>query len=284
MIVADQRTSALNPLRQGISILVHPVLTVINTPFHVLTWTSKSLTGRNTLLEENRQLKSEALILKAKLQKFQALEQENIRLHALLESSFTLGEQFIVASLVSVNLDPYQHKVIVDKGSQFDVYLGQAALDAEGVIGQVIRVNPLTSEVMLITDPNHAIPVEINRNGLRTIAEGSGQFNQLILPYLPHNADVKIGDLLISSGLGGRFPKGYPVGIVTELLPAPGFPFMRATAKPKAHIESSRELLLVWSNQQPIPLVPDPVAVEPEALQADPLNEPEPLSEPTPDE
>lgn len=268
MIVTDQRTEALKPIRQALSVMVHPVLTVINAPFHVLTWSSESVTGRNTLLEENRQLKSEALILKARLQKFQALETENIRLHALLESSFKLGEQFIVASLISVNMDPYQHKVIVDKGIQFDVHEGQAALDADGVMGQVIRVNPLSSEVMLITDPNHAIPVEVNRNGLRTIAVGSGQFNRLELPHLPHNADVQIGDVLTTSGLGGRFPKGYPVGVVTELEAAPGFPFMHAAAKPVAHIESSRELLLVWSNRQPIPLLKDPSAISPESADA----------------
>jgi len=260
MIVLDQRTTALQPVRQGLSILIHPILIAINSPFNFALESTQSIGSRATLLEENRSLKSEALILKAKLQKFEALEMENIRLHALLESSYKLGEQFIVGNLISVSLDPYQHKVTIDKGAQFGAYVGQAALDADGVIGQVTRVMPLHSEVMLITDPNHAIPVEVNRNGLRTIAVGSGQFNRLELPYLPHNANVEVGDLLISSGLGGHFPKGYPVGVISELEPAPGLPFMRASAKPAAHIESSRELLLVWSKQQPIPLSDNPVA------------------------
>lgn len=283
MIVADQRTEALQPVRQGISILLHPILTTLNAPFQLMVWSSESMLNRRALLEENRQLKSEALFLKAKLQKFNALEAENTRLHALLESSFKLGEQFIVTSLISVNMDPYQHKVLVDKGSQFDIFPGQAALDADGVMGQVIRVNPLSSEVMLITDPNHAIPVEINRNGLRTIAVGSGQLNRLELPHLPHNADIEIGDQLVSSGLGGRFPRGYPVGIVTELSPTPGFPFMRASAKPTAHIDSSRELLLVWSSQQPVPLLKDPVAVDPKQVEEQ-TAEPSQPTEPQPTE
>ncbi len=193
--------------------------------------------------------------MKAKLQKFEALEKENTRLHSLLESSFKLGEQFISAELINVNQNQNTQHIIIDKGSRFNLYAGQTALNEDGVIGQIIDVNPLTSSIMLITDPNHAVPIEINRTGLRTIASGSGIQNRLTLPYLPHNTDIQIGDLLTTTGLGGVFPKGYPVGIITQLTPIAGGAFMHAEAETVAKIESIRDILLVWSKQEPIPLL-----------------------------
>jgi len=184
------------------------------------------------------------------------LEKENTRLRAVLASSFKLGEQFIVASLIKVNLDPHSHRVVADKGSRFNLFKGQAVINTNGIIGQVTRVLPFSSEIMLITDLNHAIPIEINRTGLRTIAVGTGLFNQLTLPYLPHNTDIKSGDLLITSGLGGVYPKGYPVATVSSLSAAPGQAFMQAQARTTVQNESIHELLLVWSNQQPVPLIP----------------------------
>lgn len=243
-------------MRQLISPIVHPIIKTVDAPSQVGQWLSDIFTDHSDLLAENTALKNESLLLKAKLLKYDALEKENTRLNAVLASSFELGEQFIVASLIRANLDAYSHNVIADKGSRFNVFKGQAVLSTEGVIGQVTQVLPLSSEVMLITDPNHAIPVEINRTGLRTIAVGTGIFNKLTLPYLPHNTDIKPGDLLTTSGLGGLYPKGYPVATVHSLTPAPGQAFMRAEADTVAQIESSRELLLVWSNQQPIPLLP----------------------------
>jgi len=228
----------------------------IDVPSKTLDWFSENTTERAEILSQNRHLKSEALLLKAKLQKFDALVEENVRLHSLLESSFKLGEQFISASLIKVNQNPNTQQVVIDKGSRFNLYQGQAALNDDGIIGQIIKVNPLTSSLMLITDPNHAIPVEINRTGLRTIASGNGTQNTLSLPYLPHNADIKVGDLLTTSGLGGVFPKGYPVAILSKLKPLSGEAFMYAEAQTVAKTESIRDILLVWSKPQPIPLLP----------------------------
>lgn len=256
MLLLARQTNQLQRFTQALSYAVHPILVLVDTPSQIYDWLSENISSRSALLEENKKLNTESLLLKAKLQKLDVIEKENIRLHSLLESSFTLGEQFIAASLIRVKLDPFSHMVTADKGSRYKIYPGQAVLNADGVIGQVTKVLPLTASIILITDPNHAIPVEISRTGLRTIATGSGHANQLNLPYLPHNADIVKGDLLITSGLGGLYPRGYPVAHVSTLTPAVGQAFMYAQANTVAKIESSRELLLVWSQQQPIPLLP----------------------------
>lgn len=193
------------------------------------------------------------MITKAKLLKFEALEKENIRLRALLANSFKLGEQVLVTELLSVNLVPYEHTVLVNKGSRFGIHAHQPVMDINGIVGQVIRSTPLTSEIILVTDPSHAIPVQVNRNGLRTIAVGSGQLNRLNLPFLPNNADIRPGDLLITSGLGERFPHGYPVAIVDNFNPLPDKPFADVHATPEAQLDKIRELLVVWSDSKPIP-------------------------------
>lgn len=266
MLVLAYKTNQLNRFKDTLSFLVQPVYEVVNFPSTVSKWITQSSTDRAELLEENRLLKSEALFLKAKLQKFDAIEQENNRLHSLLESSFKIGEQFISASLINVNQNPNTQHVVIDKGRRFDLYQSQAALNEDGIIGQIIDVRPLTSSIMLITDPNHAIPIEINRTGLRTIATGNGSKNILILPYLPHNADIKTGDLLTTSGLGGVFPKGYPVGVVSKLTPLSGEAFMYAEAQTVAKIDSTHEVLLVWSKQQPISLLEGAPAAKPEHI------------------
>lgn len=263
LLLLAHQTSQLARFKDALSFVIHPVLVAVDLPSEFYHWLNESTTGHAELLEDNRRLKSESLLLKVKLQKFEALEMENTRLHSLLESSFKLGEQFISASLIGVNQNPNTTNIIIDKGSRFNLYEGQAALNEDGILGQIINVHPLTSSIILVTDPNHAIPIEINRTGLRTIAAGNGVQNTLILPYLPHNADIKIGDLLTTSGLGGVFPKGYPVATVTKLSPLAGEAFMHAEAQTMAKIESTRDILLVWSKQQPIPILSgEPVGPE----------------------
>lgn len=255
LLLLAQQTGQLARLKDGLSFIVHPVLVVVDLPGKLYTKITDSAASETELFEQNKKLKYESLILKAKLQKFEALERENTRLHSLLESSFKLGEQFMSASLIKVNQNPNTTNIVIDKGSRFNLYEGQAALNEDGIIGQIINVHPLTSSIMLITDPNHAIPIEINRTGLRTIALGNGIQNTLTLPYLPHNADIQIGDLLTTSGLGGVFPKGYPVATVSTLTPLPGEAFMYAEAKTVTKIERTRNILLVWSRQEPIPIL-----------------------------
>ncbi len=253
-MVAEQQQGQLRNLRAALSLVIYPIQYLVDLPFKTQSIASESLTSRTELLSENRQLKQEALILRNRLLKFSSLEKENIRLRGLLENAFKLGEQVLIAELLSVNLNPYKHEVVINKGSRFGIFNGQAALDAYGVTGQVIQANPLASEVILITDPSHAISVEINRNGLRTIAVGSGLIDRIDLPFLPNNSDLEIGDLLITSGLDNTFPAGYPVGVITTIEHEPGNSFAVVHAKPAAHLDRSRELLMVWSNKEPIPL------------------------------
>ena len=247
--------SSQNKVHSTLSVLVDPLKYLVDLPTSLFEHAARSVTSYRALKLENERLSEEQVIHQTRLLKFDALEKENIRLRALLENSFKLGEQVLVAELLSVNMAPYEHIVVVNKGARFGVHPQQPVLDANGVVGQVFRALPFTSEIMLITDPNHAIPVQVNRNGLLTIAMGSGQLNRLILPFLPSNADIRPGDLLITSGLGGTFPQGYPVAIVDEFTTQPDKAFATITATPKALLDRNRELMIVWSQSAPVPLI-----------------------------
>ncbi|WP_083918122.1 rod shape-determining protein MreC [Methylosarcina fibrata] len=264
LLVLDQRGQQLTPFRSVLSILTDPVKYLVNLPPSIIQEATETVSSYTTLKEENRRLHEERLIHQTRLLKLAALEKENIRLRALLENSFKLGEKVLVAELLSVNMAPYEHIVVVNKGTRFGVHPQQPVMDANGVVGQVFRALPFSSEIMLITDPNHAIPVQVNRNGLLTIAVGSGQINRLNLPYLPNNADIRPGDLLITSGLGGTFPQGYPVAVVDEFTSQNNKPFATVTATPKALLDRNRELMIVWSDSTPIPLSPKPAPNEQE--------------------
>jgi rod shape-determining protein MreC len=254
LLAVEHRSSRMDNTRSILSILIYPIQMLVSFPVETAEQAYDSIVSYNELKEENARLKEKQLVDNIKLLKFEALENENIRFRGLLESSFKLGEQVLVAELLSVNLVPYEHIMVVNKGSRFGVHEKQAVLDANGIVGQVIRSLPLSSEVMLITDPNHAIPVQVNRNGLRTIAIGDGQANRLNLPFLPNNADILPGDLLVTSGLGGTFPQGYPVAVVDSFIAQPNKPFANISATPKAKLDRIRELLVVWSDSTPVPL------------------------------
>lgn len=250
LIAADLRLPQVATLRSFLSTLTYPLQLLANSPVLVGRWASETIQTRHQLSRSNAELSEENLRLHAQLQRLDALEAENMRLRDLLGSSFKVGDRVSVAELVAVDLDPYKQQVLVDKGRRSGVFEGQAVLDANAVMGQVIEVNPFTSKVLLITDASHALPVQVNRNGLRTIAEGTGRINELELSNLPNNADIRAGDLLVTSGLGGHFPFGYPVARVTRVDRIPGRPFARVQAEPSAHLDRVREVLLVWDLDQ----------------------------------
>lgn len=254
LLATDYRTERLATLRSILSFATYPVQILASLPVDSVKSIADTVISYSELQKENRRLKETQLVNDAKLLKLAALEKENIRLRVLLENSFQLGEQVLVAELLSVTLAPYEHTVLVNKGSRFGVHAKQPVLDANGIVGQVIRALPSSSEVMLITDPDHAIPVEVNRNGLRTIAFGTGQPNRLHLPFLAKNADIVPGDLLVTSGLGGVFPAGYPVAVVDKFETRPDKSFANIYATPKAQLETSREFLIVWSDSTPVDL------------------------------
>jgi rod shape-determining protein MreC len=263
LLVTEHRSQKLDSVRGMLSYAVDPIKYLVDIPTSVLTNVADNLGSYAALVTENSHLKDEQLVQKSQLLRFEALEKENIRLRALLENSYKLGDQVLIAELLSINMEPYKQIVVVNKGTYFGVHPQQPVVDANGVVGQIFRSMPLSSEVMLITDLNHAIPVQVNRNGLLTIAVGSGQINRLKLPFLPGNADIRPGDLLVTSGLGGTFPRGYPVAVVDDFTSQANKPFANITATPTAQLDRNRELMIVWSNSASVPFISKSITTEP---------------------
>lgn len=245
-MTVDHRYSHLEAVRNTLSALVYPLQYTVNLPVKFYHWAQDSLISRENLVDENNRLRHAQLILSSRLQKFEILKSENERLRQLLDSSFKLGDRVEVAELLAVDMQTFRHTMIINKGKNDGAFVGQPVVDANGVLGQIIHAGPLSSTVLLITDPTHAIPVQINRNGLRGIVVGTGQTNSLQLEHLANNADVHVGDLVVSSGLGSRFPRGYPVGVVSEITLDPAEAFAKVVIVPSAHLQQSREVLLVW--------------------------------------
>lgn len=246
LIFHDSRGDSLHALRGGINVALTPLVWVASLPSRLLN-AAGDIDLRTTLESENKDLRTKQLALEARLLKLEALEAENRRLRELMASAATLEEQVLIAEIVAVSQDPYRHQISLNKGTRDGVYRGQALVDAQGIMGQIVEVSPFSSKALLITDPDHGIPVEVNRTGLQTIAVGRGDERGLRLPFLPSNADIRTGDLLVSSALGGRFPAGYPVGEVYEVKHLAGEHFMEAYAHPRARLNQGRQALLVWS-------------------------------------
>ena len=247
IMVIDHRENRLDAVRRAIGATVYPLRVVVDAPVAILHWLQKSRESRNELRLENSRLNTERLLTHARLQRYSALEAENARLRAMLEARTRMTDEVRVAGIMSVSSNPFRHVLVIDKGQNDGVYDGQAMVDANGVVGQVIETGLFSAQAILISDPDHALPVEINRNGLRTIAVGTGEFNRLDLPFLPNNADVSEGDLLVTSGLGGAFPAGYPVAIVDSVTRIPQEPFAAVSAEPAAKLNQVREIMLIWS-------------------------------------
>lgn len=247
LMVLDHRDNHLDAARRAIGAAVYPIQIVVDAPVRFWAWIREAGTTRNELRLENSRLKVERLLTNARLQRFTALEAENARLRELLEARRQVRGEIRVAEIMAVDANPYRHNLVIAIGQQDGVYDGQAIVDANGVIGQVVEVGLMTAQAILISDPDHALPVEVNRNGLRTVALGTGEFDRLDLPFLPNNADIRSGDLLVTSGLGGAFPSGYPVAIVTNVTRIPQEPFADVTATPAAALNQVREVMLIWS-------------------------------------
>lgn len=243
LMFADQRTDLLDGARAAAATALHPLERVASFPY-LLGRLGEHFASRESLIIQNADLQHDRLVMAARIQKLEALEAENARLRDLLHSSQVLKEKVLVADILDTSADPYRHTLKLSKGENDGVFAGQALIDAHGVLGQVSEVNAYSSVAVLITDPNHSIPVEIQRSGLRTIARGQGN-NQLQLPFLPTNADVREGDLLYSSGLGGRYPAGYPVGKIVRVENEPGMEFLGLYAEPAAQMQHGHQVLLI---------------------------------------
>lgn len=248
LMTLDQRDDKIDSVRSALNELAFPIYYLASIPTKTASWARKSLATRSTLVDDNKQLKALQLIQQAKLQRLQTLEAENVRLHKLLSSAQQLKQKVLIAEMIEVDLDPYRQNILIDKGSNHNVFVGQVIIDALGIMGQITHVSRNSSTALLISDPSHSIPVRVIRNGLRTIATGIGSADLIRLKYIPGNGDIEIGDTLVSSGLGGRFPRDLPVAVVSNITRNPGEGFANVYAKPSAQLDRSHEVLLVWQD------------------------------------
>lgn len=249
LVVVGLYTDRLEPLREKLALAVTPFYQITDVPSRVNDWRKDTFVSHAELKLENEALRTELLIHQRKLQQLASLAAENVRLRQLLNASQMLQDTVLIAELIGVSPNPLSHKVIINRGSKEGAFKGQPVLDAFGLMGQVIEVGETSSTVLLISDSTHAIPVQVNRNGVRAIAEGTGDLNSLSLRHVSTNTDIRAGDLLVSSGLGERFPIGYPVAEVQQVVRDPGKAFLTVIAKPMARLDRSRHLLLVFENR-----------------------------------
>src|SRR6202035_2126147 len=266
LIIFDKRYDHLGEIRRFLSVVAYPVQIAVASPFQGWDWFRQSVSSRESLRADKARLEADLRMAQFRLQRYEALEAEPQRLRALRDSTASVTDRFVIGNIMDVDLDAFRERVLVDKGAHDGVFVGQTVLDAGGVFGQVARVGELTSEVILLSDATHAIPVQVNRNGLRTIAVGTGDMGRLKLPYLPTSADVIAGDLLVTSGLGGGFPAGYPVGTVAEVKRDPAQSLADVDVKPAAALDRSRELMFVWLKAQRTPPLRPPSALPKPAI------------------
>jgi len=246
LLVVDLKTRLLSPLRSTLATVVNPIYRIAESPYQMGRQASATLSTRETLLKENEQLRQRNFELAQVKQQFVALREENARLRQLLGSRQRLDAKVLVAELIGVVPSPNTFQVEIDRGASSDVFVGQAVIDADGVFGQVVEVAQFSSRVMLLVDAAHALPVQVNRNDFRSIAAGTGRLDRLELEYVPITADIRVGDTLISSGLGGHFPRGYPVAEVTSVVVDPTKTYAQVVARPLAALDRSRHVLLVF--------------------------------------
>jgi rod shape-determining protein MreC len=246
LILVGIYTSWLKPVRQQLNFLAVPFYQITDIPRRIGEWGSSAFTSEKDLRAENERLKIEVLIYQRKQQQMAALAAENVRLRQLLNGKDMLQDKVLIAELMGVSPNPLSHIIMINRGSREGVYEGQPVLDAFGLMGQVVEVDEDSSRVLLISDSTHAIPVQVNRNGVRAIAEGTGDLNRLSLRHVSINADIREGDILVSSGLGERFPVGYPVAEVQQVVRNSGQAFARVIARPMARLDRSRHVLLVF--------------------------------------
>ncbi|AHG19810.1 rod shape-determining protein MreC [Chania multitudinisentens RB-25] len=261
LIVADSRLGTFVKIRTYMDTTVSPFYFLANGPRKVLDSVSETLATRQQLELENRALRQELLLKNSDILLLGQFKQENARLRELLGSPLRQDEHKMVTQVMSTGSDPYSDQVVIDKGSDNGVYEGQPVISDKGVVGQVVAVAKMTSRVLLICDASHALPIQVLRNDIRVIAAGSGCTDDLQLEHLPGNTDIRVGDVLVTSGLGGRFPEGYPVAVVSSVKVDNQRAYTVIQARPTAGLQRLRYLLLLWGADRngEMPLPPDEV-------------------------
>jgi rod shape-determining protein MreC len=250
LITADLRFNSLVTTRSFLNMFAAPIYWLADIPARAFEWGNTHIQSRRALLENNEKLGRENLVLEGRSHQMAALRAENVRLRSLLNSATLLQDDVLVAELIGVSPDPMRHQLVLNKGARNRVYIGQPLIDAEGLLGQVVAVSEFSSRVLLITDSTHSIPVQVNRNGVRAIAEGTGKLDTLEIHHVAATTDIEEGDLLVTSGLGGRFPVGYPVAVVSKIERDPGQSFATVEARPSAALDRSRYVLLVFTAER----------------------------------
>ena len=251
LFVVDLNSRLLEPVRSVLATFVSPIYIIAESPYQMSRQASQTLSTRELLISENARLEKRNLELAQTAQQFVALREENDRLRQLLGSRQRLGVEGLVAELIGVVPSPNTFQIEIDKGADAGVFIGQAVIDADGLFGQVVEVAQFTSRVMLVIDAAHAVPVQVLRNDFRSIAAGTGRVDRLELEYVPITADIRVGDQLVSSGLGGHFPRGYPVGEVVSVVVDPTLTYAQVSARPLAALDRARHVLLVSGSEAP---------------------------------
>jgi len=245
LMMMDQRGQYVPRIRSMMEMAFEPVFHIVGWPADALQSLERRTRARNELITENQQLQQQLLKMSGSIQTQAALVQENQRLRDLLEATRGRAYDFQFAEMKRVDLDPFSHKIWIDRGVEEGVVTGQAVIDGLGIVGQVEDVHRHFSTVRLISDPDHALPVQINRTGLRTVAFGSGETSHLLMPHVPLQSDVSPGDMIVTSGLGDRFPPGFPVGEVERVERDSGETFATVYVRPFAALDRGREVLLI---------------------------------------
>lgn len=265
LMVADQRGGFASQARQKLTVLAEPVWWLAASPGRLADGVGELFSSRTELQGDNQRLRRELQVSTSRLHRLAAVAEENQRLRELLGGTrgYKLSAQ--LAGIIDIDLDPSRQRIVLDAGSADGVVVGQAMIDAGGVLGQVIEVTPRRATALLLTDPEHAIPVQVARSGLRTIAYGTGNTHVLSLRNIPPSADIRVGDRLVTSGIGGRFPAGFPVGVIENLHPDDTRRFVVADARPSARLDRGLEVLLVSNTLDQVdtgPEAPPPPVVE----------------------
>jgi rod shape-determining protein MreC len=250
LIFFDHRMSSFDTVRGYLQSMVSPLQYMANAPKQVMTWAAQNIVTRQQLMVENEAYRVNELAFHEQSMQLEIVKQENERLRSLLASPVRPDIKKMFAEILSVDSDPYTHQVVINRGASDGVYEGQPVLDEQGIVGQILHVGARSSRVILITDVTHGVPVRIQRNGLRLVASGSGRIDLLIHNFVPHSADIKQGDLLVTSGLGGKYPEGYPVARVSKVSDDETREFVRVYSRPVAKIDRLRYLLLL-SKEKP---------------------------------
>lgn len=248
LIVFDSKFDSFSNVRLYLNTAVSPLIYAADIPSEMLKGVSNNVVSRRDLRKKVAEQKDQLFTQQVQLLEFKHLKQENKRLRALLNSPVHTDQRKLVAEIITVNSDPFSLQVVINKGAIEGVYIGQPVLNEQGVVGQIVDVAATYSRVLLISDISHGIPVRVQRNDIRAIANGGGELNSLNLPYMPHSTDIQVGDVLVTSGLGGVFPEGYPVATISEFTYQVGQPYAQVEAKPAVALERIRYVLLVWDN------------------------------------